>query len=74
MVTKLNKNLIIESSYTNISCNGIQNVDGKSYGFSCGKEKKSDKVFIYTHRSRSSSYPNLEKIPISVKKFIDSTG
>jgi hypothetical protein len=76
MKTKIpiHKQLILESSFKNIPCNGIQDVNGKHYGFSCGKENKSDNVFIYTHRARSKAYSDLNKIPLFAKKFIDSTG
>jgi len=45
---------------------------GADCGFSVAKDK--DGFLIYTHRSRSKSYPKLEDIPISVQKFIESTG
>jgi len=39
---------------------------------STGKDRKG--FFCYTHRCRSDSYPSLEKIPLSVVRFIASTG
>lgn len=36
------------------------------------KDKKG--YFVYTHRSRSASYPSPEKIPLDKVKFIASTG
>lgn len=41
-------------------------------GVSKGKDK--DGIYIKTHRARSKSYPSIEKIPMSVLKFIESTG
>jgi hypothetical protein len=40
-------------------------------GLSKGKDKNG--VYIKTHRARSKSYPSLDKIPLSVLKFIEST-
>ncbi|OPX93992.1 MAG: hypothetical protein A4E53_00155 [Pelotomaculum sp. PtaB.Bin104] len=46
--------------------------NGKKFGCSCGKDDNG--YFVYTHRARSKSYESLQKIPIKVLKFIDSTG
>jgi hypothetical protein len=45
--------------------------DGVKYGCSIGKDD--DGYFAYTHRCRSKSYSNKDKIPKNVLKFIDST-
>ena len=44
----------------------------KSNGCSLGADK--DGFFVMTHRARSKSYPEIEKIPQSAIKFIESTG
>jgi hypothetical protein len=41
-------------------------------GYSMGVDKNG--FFIHTHRARSKSYENPSSIPVSVMKFIDSTG
>jgi len=62
---------LLEGKYfDNIPCNGVK----KKLGFSCGKDKKSGKVFVYTHRARCKDYDNLENIPLKDLEFIDSTG
>ncbi len=59
-------------------CKGIQNVDGKRLGFDCKEVtsygKGTGQFFICTHRARSKFYDDITKVPISVRKFIDSTG
>lgn len=57
---------------TAIACSGLR--DSKYRGFSCKQDLKTAKVFIATHRARSKAYDKLGDIPISVQKFIDSTG
>lgn len=44
----------------------------KGRGFSVAKDKNG--YFIYTHRCRSDSYKSLRSIPVSVQRFIRSTG
>ena len=77
MVIKL-RQLLTESShkpyFDNIPCKGVK----QKLGFSCGcsrKRKEKEKpYFVYTHRARSKGYESLDKIPVDVIKFIDSTG
>jgi hypothetical protein len=38
-----------------------------------GKDKDKNGVYVKTHRVRSKSYPSIDKIPLSVLKFVDST-
>jgi len=45
---------------------------GKFDGVSIGRDE--DGFYCCTHRSRSSSYPSVDKIPLSKIKFIESTG
>ena len=45
---------------------------GRFKGVSIGKDK--DGVYVYTHRSRSKSYPKQSSIPDSVIKTIERTG
>ena len=72
MKIKINKQLILEASskkdFDNCPCDGVI----RKLGFSCGKDSKG--YFVYTHRSRSSSYKSLNDIPLSVLKNIDETG
>lgn len=50
-----------------------QKVDGKSFGgVSIGADK--DGFFVFTHRARSKSYPELGDIPNDKIKFVESTG
>lgn len=76
----INKDLVLEESskFKSVPCNGIQNVDGNQLGFSCSESMKYGKglgkFFIHTHRARSKYYSDITKVPISVRKFIDSTG
>lgn len=64
--------------HKDVPCNGIQNVDGKQLGFDCKEVtrygKGTGQFFICTHRARSKFYDDLTKVPISTRKFIDSTG
>ena len=55
-----------------IPCKGLK-PSGKR-GFSCYRETKTAKEFIATHRARSKGYNSLSDIPVSVQRFIDSTG
>ena len=55
-----------------IPCKGLK--PSKFRGFSCKKELKTAKEFIATHRARSKGYDSLSQVPVSVQKFIDSTG
>jgi len=55
-----------------IPCRGLK--PSKHRGFSCKQEIKTAKQFIATHRARSKAYDSLADIPISIHKFIDSTG
>lgn len=71
------RNLIMESSkpyFDNVPCKGVK----QKLGFSCGcsrkRNEKEKPYFIYTHRARSKGYESLDKIPLDVIKFIDSTG
>ncbi len=45
---------------------------GHERGFAVSKDK--DGFYIHTHRARSKSYKSLSRIPVSVRKFIKSTG
>jgi hypothetical protein len=40
----------------------------------CSFAKDDDGYYCYTHRARSDSYPNIDKIPQSAVDFIGSTG
>ena len=55
-----------------IPCKGLK-PSGKR-GFGCFRDTKTAKEFIATHRARSKGYNSLSDIPVSVQKFIDSTG
>jgi len=55
-----------------IPCRGLK--PSKTRGFSCKQEVKTAKQFITTHRARSKGYDSLSDIPVSIHKFIDSTG
>ena len=84
MKININKDLILEEAsrpklkHREVPCNGIKNVDGKQLGFSCKEVtrygKGTGQFFICTHRARSKFYDDLTKVPISTRKFIDSTG
>ncbi|MGG1598046.1 hypothetical protein [Paenibacillus naphthalenovorans] len=46
--------------------------NGKRYNVGISKDK--DGYYAHTHRARSKSYPSKKDIPVSVLKFIESTG
>lgn len=87
MLININKEVILEEAslasrrklkFKDTPCNGIQNVDGKQLGFDCKEVtsygKGTGQFFICTHRARSKFYDDITKVPISTRKFIDSTG
>ncbi|MEN7919449.1 hypothetical protein ABFP95_16395 [Clostridioides difficile] len=45
---------------------------GKKFNVGIGKDEKG--YFAYTHRARSKSYISKQNIPITVLRFIESTG
>lgn len=47
--------------------------NGVKYGVSVSVDSEG-KYFAHTHRARSKSYDSKDKIPVSVLKFIESTG
>jgi hypothetical protein len=46
--------------------------NGKRYNVGISKDKNG--YYAHTHRARSKSYPSKKDIPVSVLKFIESTG
>lgn len=46
--------------------------NGKRYNVGISKDKNG--YYAHTHRARSKSYPRKQDIPVSVLKFIESTG
>jgi hypothetical protein len=87
MKIKINKTMILEEAslasrrklkFEDTPCNSIQNVNGKQLRFDCKEVTRygngTGQFFISTHRARSKFYPDITKVPISVRKFIDSTG
>jgi len=57
-------------SFEKVSTTATKN--GIKYGCSIGKDKNG--YFAYTHRARSKSHENKDKITVKELKFIDSTG
>ncbi len=66
--------MIIKNKFGTMYNNGkVLNLKySKSNGCSLGADK--DGFFVYTHRARSKSYPEIDKIPQSKIDFIKSTG
>ncbi len=61
-----------KSTFDNVS--KPKELKNKMDGVSLGKEKKSGKYFVYTHRAASKSYDSPENIPQKDIDFIESTG